>query len=220
MTGNSDSVCGGWRGLARAARSFMPILAVCSLWALVVILDVVVMRSRCAEGSLVEWTQFLLVAASGAMMVALAVRSPRACGAFVLAAAFFFDMAIREQDGLLDSLLWHGSWAAIVAMVTVAAFSIAFAKRCRTTVLSGLSEMTASRSFLLLAVGLAIILGISRVMGMKFLWCAFGSMSELSYAKRIVEESLELLGYGLVFAWALGFSLERRVPAGSREAAS
>ena len=203
MTGDSYSVGGGKGGLAQVARALVSVLAVCLIWALVVILDVVAMKTHCAEDSLVEWTQFLLIASSGMMMAVIAARSPRARGAFALAAAFFFDMAIREMDGILDTLLWHGSWSALVAAVTVAAFAAVFAFRWHGTVAEGLLEMRRSRSFHLLAIGLAMILFVSRIMGMKYLWVPLGDMSQLCFAKRMVEEGLELFGYCMVFVWSV-----------------
>ncbi len=202
-TGKSCGTECGWRGLARVARSIMPVLAVCSLWALLVVLDVVVMRTRCLENSIVEWTQFLLVTSSGVLMAVMAARSPRARGAFAMASAFFFDMAIREMDGFLDELLWHGSWSVLAAAVTIAAFAVVFAFRWHGTVVDGLLEIGRSRSFPLLAVGLAVILLVSRIMGMKYLWASVGDLSRMSFPKRMVEESLELFGYGLVFLWSV-----------------
>ena len=58
-------------------------------------------------------------------MAARAWRVEKGRAAFILTAAFFLDMAIREQDALLDNLLWHGGWAWVVAAVTVTAFALA-----------------------------------------------------------------------------------------------
>ena len=179
-------------------------LAVCAAWAAAVFLDVVVMKTRCVENSLVEWMQFALVAASGAAMAFRAARERRGRAAYILASAFFFDMAIREMDGFLDAILWHGGWSAVAAAVTLAAFAVAFGFGWRGTVAEGLLEMRRSQSFQMLAVGLAVILFVSRIMGMKYLWAPLGDMSGLCFAKRMVEESLELFGYCLVFAWSAG----------------
>ncbi len=54
----------------------------------------------------------------------------------------------------------------------------------------------------MLATGLAVILAISRIMGMKRLWAGFGCTSGIYLAKRVIEEGLELFGYMLIFAWA------------------
>ena len=110
-------------------------------------------------------------------------------------------MAIREQDALLDGLLWHGGWAWIVGIVTAVAFMLAL--RCRETLKEGLYEIRSSGRFLFLAAGLAVILVVSRIMGMKHVWTHLGDPAQLCKAKRVVEEGLELFGYMLIFAWAL-----------------
>lgn len=192
--------CGGVVGLF---LGILPLLSVCAAWAAAVFLDVVVMKTRCVENSLVEWMQFALVAASGAAMAFRAARERRGRAAYVLAAAFFFDMAIREMDGFLDMLLWHGSWSVLAVAVTAAAFAAVFAFRWQGTALEGFLEMRRTPSFPLLAVGLAVILAVSRIMGMKYLWVPLGDMSDLCFAKRMVEECLELFGYCLVFSWSV-----------------
>ena len=195
----------GRQGVAvvRLFLGLLPLLAVCMAWTAAVLLDVVVMKTRCLENSLVEWMQFALIAASGAAMAIVAVRERRGRAAYALASAFFFDMAIREMDGFLDALLWHGSWSVLVAVVASAAFAAVFAFRWHGTVVEGLLEMSRSRSFPMLAVGLAVILVVSRIMGMKYLWATLGDVSGMCFAKRIVEESLELFGYCMVFSWSV-----------------
>ena len=194
-------------------RGFSVVFAICASWTAVVFLDVEVLGTCCVENSLVEWLQFALVAASSAAMAARAWRVEKGRAAFILTAAFFLDMAIREQDALLDNLLWHGGWASVVAVVTIAAF--AMASRWRTTLNEGLEEIQRSDRFFLLASGLAVILAISRIMGMKSLWAGFGFTSGIHFAKRVIEEGLELFGYMLVFAWAAPYMRLSRLAAES-----
>ena len=202
MSDERSTISGIYGALAKLALGVAPIVAACAAWAAVVAVDVVVFGTRCVENSPVEWTQFALVSAVGALMALKAVQERRGRAAFVLASAFFFDMAIREMDGFLDIFLWHGSWSVLVAAVTAAAFAAVFAFRWQGTVTEGLYAIRSSRSFGLLATGLSVILAVSRIMGMKFLWKAIGCGAELSPAKRMVEECLELFGYCLVFIWA------------------
>ena len=189
------------KSVASFLGGFRLAFAICLSWSVAFYLDVAVLGMRCAENAPVEWLQFALIAASGAMMAARAVRVSRGRAAFILASAFFFDMAIREQDALLDVLLWHGGWAWIVGIVTAVAFMLAL--RCRETLKEGLGEIRSSGRFLFLAAGLAVILVVSRIMGMKHVWMHLGDPAQLCKAKRVVEEGLELFGYMLIFAWAL-----------------
>lgn len=194
---------------------FLPVLAVSAAWVAVVFVDVVVLKTRCVENSPVEWIQFAAVSFAGAAMCWRAVRQARGRGAFILASAFFLDMAIREQDGLLDTLLWHGSWVYPVAAVTASAFALVLALRLQGTLAEGLAEIRSSRLFHLLATGLVVVIGVSRIMGIKNIWRIFGRSEEIMFAKRVVEESVELFGYGLVLAWAVSFALEFRASEGS-----
>ena len=99
------------KSVASFLGGFRLAFAICLSWSVAFYLDVAVLGMRCAENAPVEWLQFALIATSGALMAARAVRVSRGRAAFMLASAFFFDMAIREQDALLDGLLWHGGWA-------------------------------------------------------------------------------------------------------------
>lgn len=188
------------KSVAAFLRGFSTIFAICISWTAVVFLDVWVLGTCCLENSPVEWLQFSLVAASSAAMAARAWRVEKGRAAFILTAAFFLDMAIREQDALLDNLMWHGGWAWVVGAVTMTAFALAL--RWRATLHDGLEEIQRSNRFLMLATGLAVILAISRIMGMKRLWAGFGCTSGIYLAKRVIEEGLELFGYMLIFAWA------------------
>ena len=201
--------------VAAFLRGFSVIFAICISWAAVVFLDVSILGTCCLENSPVEWLQFSLVAASSAAMAARAWRDEKGRAAFILTAAFFLDMAIREQDALLDNLLWHGGWSLVVTVVTIAAFALA--SRWRTTLHEGLEEIRLSNRFLLLAAGLAVILAISRIMGMKRLWACFGCTSGIYLAKRVVEEGLELFGYMLIFVWAAPYLMPPRLLAASSD---
>lgn len=191
----------------RAAAKVLPELAAFAAAVAVIFLDVVVFGFNCAESGIVEWCQFAAVSASGLILLALALRDRENGAGFMLAAALFLDMAIREQDAVLDDI-FHGFWALPVGLLT--AFALVYAFRRRQAAVSGLEKIASSADFAELVIGLLIILGFSRIIGYKVIWRALGRGEGLHFCKRFVEESTELLGYFLVLVWSLRFLLANR----------
>ena len=129
---------------------------------------------------------------------ALVVKSGR--GAHALAAAFFFDMAVREADFLLDRAFGACVWPWVLTAVTLtfAAVVVRYAK----TVYPGLKTMRRSRRFPLFACGAALMLFVSQFLGRGAVWQALGVADAAAFG-RFVEESVELFGYALMFVWAV-----------------
>jgi len=189
---------------------FLPALAVCGGCSLAVFVEVIWLKTPCADNSLVEWCQFGLIASAGLIMAILAIRRSRGRAVFLLAAGLFFDMAIRELDACFDVWFGHGSWIWPVALVTTVAIAATavLTRLSRESLLEGVRDVQASRAFPLLPMGLFTILCFSRMIGTKVLWRALGTAPELMWAKRVVEEGVELLGYAMVFLWVLSFVRE------------
>ena len=125
------------------------IAAVVAVWG-----DVLVNGPACTEYGLVEWSGLVLSAVSGALMTLCAIRAKSGRGAHALAAAFFFDMSIREIDFMLDrafgACIWP--WALTAVTLTFTAVTVRYAK----TVYPGLRDMRRSRRFPLFACGAAL----------------------------------------------------------------
>lgn len=185
-----------WLGLAGDVLT--PLAAGVSA-GIVVWLDVFVIGSKCEENGLVEWTGLVASAISGALMTACALATKSGRGAHALLAAFFFDMAVREADLMLDRALgaciWP--WALSAVSFTFAAVTIRYAK----TVYSGLRAMRKSRRFPLFACGVALLLFVSQSLGRQSIWIALG-VPDAKHFGHFIEESVELFGYALMFAWA------------------
>ena len=115
-------------------------------------------------------------------------------------AAFFLDMAIREADQLLDAALGTTMWTWALTAVTLmfAAVTVRYAK----TVYSGLRAMRKSRLFSLFTCGMALMLFVSQFLGRKAIWESIGVANALQFG-HFVEESVELFGYALMFAWTV-----------------
>jgi hypothetical protein len=125
-------------------------------------------------------------------------------GAHALAAAFFFDMSIREIDFMLDrafgACIWP--WALTAVTLTFTAVTVRYAK----TVYPGLRDMRRSRRFPLFACGAALMLFVSQIIGRPSFWNSLG-IADAAVISRFIEESVELFGYALMFAWAAPHAL-------------
>ncbi len=185
-----------------AAAKMLPELAAFVAAVAAIFLDVIVLGQKCSESGLVEWCQFAAVFSSGLVLLAMALRDRENGAGFMLAAVLFLDMAIREQDAVLDGV-FHSFWTIPVGVLTL--FALVYAGFRRNAAISGLEKIASGKNFAELAIGLLIILGFSRIIGYKVLWRAFGTGDLIQFCKRFVEESTELLGYLLVLVWSLRF---------------
>lgn len=184
--------------LSLALDVLVPLLAAvasgAAVWA-----DVFAFGTACLENGLVEMSGLALSAACGALMTACALCVKSGRGAHALAAAFFFDMAVREADFLLDrafgACVWP--WALTAVTLTFAAVVVRYAK----TVYPGLRAMRRSRRFPLFACGAALMLFVSQFLGRESVWQALGVADAAAFG-HFVEESVELFGYALMFVWA------------------
>jgi len=185
-----------WLGLAFDV--LIPLVAAvmsgAAVWA-----DIFVFGTECAENGLVECAGLALAVACGALMTICAIRIKSGRGAHALFAAFFLDMAIREADFILDrafgACIWP--WALTGVTVTFVAVTVRYAK----TVYPGLRTMRRSRRFPLFACGVALLLFVSQSLGRAAVWQALGIADAVGFG-HFIEESVELFGYVLMFAWA------------------
>ena len=162
--------------------------------------DLFVLKTGCAEGSLVEWCGFALSSACGVLMTACAVSMKSGRGAHALFAALFFDLAVREADNFLDSIFGANVWPCVLTTITVtfAAITIRYAK----TVYSGIRAMRSSRLFPLFACGISLLVFVSQVLGSPEVWQAIGVSDSVRFS-HFIEESVELFGYALMFVWVV-----------------
>lgn len=199
--------------LAAAGRFF----AYCLLAAVPVLLlrhDLGVIGNTLGEDSYVERAQAVFLLASTLSFVALAVRRLEDRRFAVLAAAFFACMLIREQDALLDGLLFHGAWKYLTTPLALGALVWA-ACDWRST-LSGLARFVSSRAGAVMVLALVLVLSWSRLFGMTGIWTAVLGDGYVRVVKNVVEETSELLGYTFILAASLRY-LSQRVRYVSRE---
>jgi len=166
--------------------------------------DVFVSGTACSESGLVEWLGLAISAASGLLMACAAAKARQGRGAHALFAAFFFDMAIREADFMMDRAFGARIWPGALAVVTLvfAAVVVRYAK----TVYSGLRTMRRSRRFPLFACGASLMLFVSQFLGRPSVWKSVG-VADAGGFGHFVEESVELFGYILMFTWVVPYAL-------------
>lgn len=169
--------------------------------------DVVALGNGLGEASLVELTQagFLLASSLSFAVLAVLRRDDRRFA--VLAAAFLGCMLIREQDALLDAVLFHGAWKYLAAPLALG--TIAWAGRDRRAVLAGLARFVASRAGTVMLLALVLVLCYSRLLGMGGIWHAVLGDAYVRTVKNAVEETTELLGYTFVLVSSIRYLTQR-----------
>lgn len=176
--------------------------------------DILVLGNAVGENSLVEACQLVLLAMSVLAFGLLAWRRADDRRFALLAAVFFASMLIRENDAVFDGLLFHGAWKYLVAPLAIG--SLCWAVRDVDALLAGLARFVGSHAGTMMLLGLAVLLGFSRLFGMTEIWTAVLGDGYVRTAKNAIEETGELLGYGFILAASLRY-LTQRVRAQVRE---
>lgn len=111
--------------------------------------------------------------------------------------------AIREFDFALDRFVFDGAWQALALAVAVLTGVRAFQRRA--ALKQAITAFLGRPSFGIMAAGFITVFVFSRLFGRQVLWAAVMQEGYLRVVKNAVEESCELLGYGLIFFGALEF---------------
>ena len=166
-------------------------------------------RFGMSSESVIEWAQSIVLGASLACFYIVAAKCPRERAGLLLIAGFLTALFIREQDGYLDVFSRH-AWQYVLVAFLVPLFWY-IARRGWSEALEGLAGFIRSRFFVSMAVGMALLLIFSRLHGSEqFVWSLFIKNWQDCYtAKRLSEETMELLAYLLVAHSSFGFLLER-----------
>lgn len=151
---------------------------------------------------------FLLI--TTALFWILVRRLPEEKGGLMLIAGFFTALLIREMDCAMD-IISRSAWVYVEVVVL---FPILFCV-CRsglTSILSGLARFVRSDSFVLMAVGVAMLLFYSRMIGAEWLLQLYmPKQYGLRIAKRFSEEASELVSYSIILIAAARYFYVRRV---------
>ncbi len=187
--------------IAKSAVDLAVLIAVSTAAPLAAYLDVEVLHDGLAEISITEILQSILLLLSTLLLCAEVKRRPYARGFLVLVAGFFACMFIREQDYFLD-FIFREAWffAALTASIVAAALAVVW----RESVLSPMAAFTRTRSCVFIVAGLVIVVVFSRIFGSgHLLWAGIMGSDYKGLYKTVIQEGLELFGYGFIFFGSL-----------------
>lgn len=164
--------------------------------------------SACYPLSVESWIEILqeaLLVLSTIFFSIAAVRSPQYGGGILLLAGLTFAFFIREMDGCLD-LVFHGAWKYV--LILCFPFYLYFQHKLGwRTIIPGIAHYIRSRSFMMFLPGSVIILVFSRLFGSKYLWLLYlpanVCIKKIKNFRSLSEESIELLGYAIIFGASL-----------------
>ena len=159
------------------------------------------------EQSLLESLQVTLLFLTALCVYSAGYLNGRRGALETLLAGFASIALIRELDAALDHAFFDGAWQLLASLTAIA---IIFALvRHRKELHSSISSFARQPSFGIMYAGFMTVFVFSRMMGRKVLWQTIMGDGYMRIVKTTVEESLELLGYTLIFIGAIEFLRER-----------
>lgn len=186
--------------ITRNSFYFLVFCGGCTLAFFAVWLDIHVLKDKMQEISVTEISQEIILAICAINYWILAIKSPERRGALILIAGYFSCMEFRELDALFDHI-HHGAWKYIVGACAIG--SILTAIKCQGTVEKPLADYLKSRTFMVTACGMAILMIFSRLYGMGSFWHDVLEDGFARRAKELSEEGVELLGYVFILMGSL-----------------
>lgn len=178
----------------------------CLAAVLVVYADVALFpETYLTEYGLVEWVQEGLLWVTGSGYAVLAYRY-RSQGLW-LVGGFLLCMLVREFDLFFDQWFFHGSWKYFAMVLAVLFIGIALKGGFKAMWIS-LAKYVLNPSFVWMFCGMVVVLIFSRLIGMSEFWESVLHEGYQYEIKRIVEETVELWGYFLIFLSGVTFRRE------------
>lgn len=170
-------------------------------------LDIAVLNNRMVETSVTEFSQSFIILFTALLFYQAAKSADLLKGILVLACTLMIMIFIRESDHYLDSI-YHGFWKVPVFIVFCTGFYIVF--KGKLTVFTAIKQALNQKAFGYMLSGLFITLVFSRLFGTGSIWETVLPVEDAGYIKTVIQESLELLGYCLIFLGALLHRIETR----------
>lgn len=201
-------------GFARAFKMFAVQTAVLAITGLCIVLDLRLFRNM-NENGIVEMTQLALLEFSAFAFFVNAAANKGLRIPLAMIGAILVSAIIRENDGPIDILLFHGAWKFLCLPLWLAAAIHALRNR-RETVAQFLAYAR-TNSFHYVMLGLLVIGGFAQAVSYKGIWADLIDGVRMRTIKNIVQESFEMLGYAIILFGAVAIDMER--PAKTAEAA-
>lgn len=158
-----------------------------------------------SESTLIENSQNILLG----LMISLSAWSVYHQKSFRIFFTAFGTLAlvmlIREQNNWFKDEWFRGAWQLVVAIILIPTGS--WLLKHRRPFWAQLQEIRLYSASSIATVGLLILMTFSRLLGQKEIWVGIMGEHYMRSVKMIVEESLELLGYSLIFAGLLSLIL-------------
>ncbi len=158
-----------------------------------------------SESTLIENSQNILLG----LMISLSAWSVYHQKSFRIFFTAFGTLAlvmlIREQNNWFKDEWFRGAWQLVVAIILIPTGS--WLLQHRRPFWAQLQEIRLYSASSIATVGLLILMTFSRLLGQKEIWVGIMGEHYMRSVKMIVEESLELLGYSLIFAGLLSLIL-------------
>ena len=168
------------------------------------------------EGGWIECCQLLLLGGTSSLYFYEAFFSNHHQTIFHFLGCLSAFAAIRELDALLDRMIPLMGWKIGFVFILYALFS-AYAHR--KALLRQIRIFFKTHSIVMLWAGFIVAVPIGQLLGHgDFLQALMGDNYDRAY-KRVIEETLELMGYILVFAGTVEAALELRAGSTDRPAA-
>lgn len=169
----------------------------------VVMIDFKVLGNELGEISITEQLQEIILFFAAVLMFLRAKNTPELRATFILIAGFFACLFVREFDFLFDRT--PISWAWVTSLIAISC--IYYAWQHKSTVLASLLRYGNSRSYVYIVIGLVFLVVFSRLFGSGgFMWKAVMGDAYTHVFKTVIQEGLELYGYGLI---ALGVTTSK-----------
>ena len=205
-----------YHAIVSGGANFLLLIGLMLLAPAAVTLDLKLMANGIPEASMTEYAQELLLLLTAGGFFLLARRHRELRGFAILVGGFFATLLIRELDSYFDQIV-HGFWKYPATLWVC--FVLQRVIRHRATVLPGMASAARSPGFARLLVGLAVVIGFSRVFGTTSLWkLVLDGAPEAVLVKNVVQEGVELLGYLVIFSGFAGYARELRDRRAAQEA--
>jgi hypothetical protein len=168
--------------------------------------DINILKNELSEISFTEFIHELFILISAIMFYKVSIKNINSKGFFILLSALFIMMFIREMDYFLD-FIFHGFWKIPVGIILLITLYSVY--KNKNTIIEPLVKYGQTKWFTYIFIGLLVIFIFSRVFGTGSLWRDIMGDDYNHIYKTVIQEGIELFGYGLVFLGSLFFYFKK-----------
>ena len=188
-------------------KTFLITLLLSLLVPVLIFVDFKIINGNCGEYGIVEIAQEVIILI---LSVYSFVSLKKVLGNIAYGlGAFFLLIFIRELDFLFDNI-YHGAWfvIALVSMaICVIKYYLEYIKTSKFKELKKELKLFAqTKDFNLFGLGIVIVLIFSRIMGTGSLWKVILDENYDRIIKTVIQEGVELYGYGIALLALLSIS--------------